>query len=103
MNTAYAESGNRSAQQVASLESDRAPQVRNEIEILDKELAAQDDTITRLFNRLEPVLSLQPPDGPSINKILEPTAPMAAKIYNQSRAVARNTAQLESLLRRLEV
>ena len=89
MNTAYAESGNRSAQQVASLESDRAPQVRNEIEIL--------------FNRLEPVLSLQPPDGPSINKILEPTAPMAAKIYNQSRAVARNTAQLESLLRRLEV
>jgi hypothetical protein len=81
----------------------RAPQVRTHIEILTKELDAQRDTIQRLFDRLEPILSVAPPGGQPKEDANEPAAPLAATVFHLGRAIARNTALLDLLMSRIEV
>ena len=82
----------------------KAPQVRTQVEMLAKELEAQRDTIERLYNRLEPVLSVAPPPtAEAANSRNEPTAPLAGRLCDLSRRVAAHSVLIETLLHRLEV
>lgn len=82
----------------------RSPQIQVQLEILQKELAAQRDTIERLDGQLMPVLSLAPPDntGKSLD-VPEPTCPLAAELQRIGVAVSRNTQLISSIARRIEV
>jgi hypothetical protein len=81
----------------------RSPQIPVQMEILQKELAAQRDIIERLEGQLAPVLSVPPPDKTGNEPLAEPTCPIAAGLQNLAVQVSRNTQLISSIARRIEV
>jgi hypothetical protein len=63
----------------------------------------QRDIIDRLCNRLEPILSLSPPQSGEGKERGVPTAPLAAGILEIAQTVANHTAILDDLLTRSEI
>ncbi len=81
----------------------RAPQISTELEILEKELSINRDAIERLGNKMQPVLSLGPPEPAGELGNNEPTCPMAAAIQRLRNTVGMHTKLIEQLASRLEV
>ncbi len=88
----------------ASSPSGSTPQIAVQLEILNKELTNQRDTVERLSIRLQPAMSQRPPQAGEIGRAgNEPTCEIAGHIANLGRVAAENTALIENLLSRLEV
>lgn len=83
--------------------SERQPQIAVQMEILEKEIAANRDVVERLGNKLGPVMSLEGPTGENAAKLNEPTCPIANALQRMTHAIADNTAILSSIIRRIEV
>jgi len=84
--------------------SKRSPQIQVQLEILQKELAAQRETLERLDSQLNPVMSMAPPE--SKNGVIEPnepTCPLAGELHRLGLSVSRNTALISAIARRIEV
>lgn len=89
--------------QDSKLSPARAPQIGTELEILEKELAINRDAIGRLGEKMQPVLSLGPPEKIGESGQLEPTCPLASAIQRFRNTVANHTQLIEQLTTRLEV
>lgn len=88
----------------ADVPQQRPPQIAVQFETLTKEIANQEETVSRLQSRLQAVLSLPELKNNCVNKAAqEPTCPLAAGIAQLTARVASNTAILLTLMDRLEL